>query len=65
MIPEGLRAEVNPVETDGEEQHTWKVFLPQSDPSDKTLVVKPGQIKLEEPITEKTNSEEPKTEASV
>ncbi|KAK7715531.1 NAD-dependent histone deacetylase sir2 [Botryosphaeria dothidea] len=64
MIPEGLRAEVKAVETEDEEKHSWKVFLPEHGPSDKTLVVKPEDAKVEEANPENNNSEEPKREAS-
>ncbi|KAL1622743.1 NAD-dependent histone deacetylase sir2 [Diplodia seriata] len=59
MIPEGLRAEVDAVETDDDEKHTWKVSLPESANSDKVLVVKPGEVKLEETGSERVKSEDP------
>lgn len=60
MIPEGLRPEVEPVETDDDEQHTWKVYLPKSNPSDKALVVNPEEAKAEETTSDKPKSKESK-----
>ncbi|KAL1629858.1 NAD-dependent histone deacetylase sir2 [Neofusicoccum ribis] len=64
MIPEGLRAEVKPVETDDDEQHTWKIYLPKSTQSDKVLVVKPEEAKVEETTVQKPKSEEPINEST-
>lgn len=60
MIPNGLRAEVKPVETGDDEQHTWKVYLPKGNHSDKSLVVNPEEAKSEETTSEKSKSKEPK-----
>lgn len=64
MIPEGLRAEVKPVETDDDEQHTWKIYLPKSTQSDKVLVVKPEEAKVEKSTVQKPKSEEPINEST-